>query len=74
MLAFRNVSFSYASTQTLLFEALKLTFSRGFTGVIGPNGAGKTTLLHLATNLLAADAGSIEGTGPRRDSRQSKPS
>ena len=34
-------------------------------GLVGPNGAGKTTLLHLATGLLAPDAGTVEVLGGR---------
>ena len=41
-------------------------------GLVGPNGSGKTTLLECVAGLLAADGGTVEGSGgrqaaPRRD-------
>lgn len=59
--AFRNVSFSYDSSEEPLFADLSAHFPPGFTGVVGANGAGKTTLLRLVIGELVPSSGSIEG-------------
>ncbi len=60
--AIRNLSYSYDSSPTPIFEGVTLNFSPGFTGIIGPNGSGKTTLLRLLVGELVPDQGIIEGT------------
>ena len=59
--AFRNVSFSYSSSEKSLISDLSAYFPGGFTGIAGANGSGKTTLLRLAVGELVVANGLIEG-------------
>jgi macrolide transport system ATP-binding/permease protein len=62
-LVFRDISFSYPSSPTPLFEHLYAAFPCGWTGIVGVNGAGKSTLLRLAARDLEPISGAIELPG-----------
>ncbi|MBN2008924.1 ABC-F family ATP-binding cassette domain-containing protein [candidate division KSB1 bacterium] len=60
---FSNMSFTYASMATPLFEDISLHIHTGWTGVVGANGAGKSTLLKLASRKLQPDTGFVTSIG-----------
>lgn len=68
--ALENVSFAYASGQSVLHD-VSFAFKPGDKiGLHGPNGSGKTTLFHLIMGLLAPDTGRIFFHGnPVRDEK-----
>jgi ATP-binding cassette subfamily B protein len=57
---FRNVSFSYPSTDRQVLDNLSFTLPAGSrTAIVGPNGAGKSTIVKLLTGLYVPDAGEV---------------
>jgi ABC-type cobalamin/Fe3+-siderophores transport system ATPase subunit len=58
LLGFRNVSFSYGTTEVIHSASFDLEIGT-CTALIGPNGAGKTTLLRLAAGTLHCSTGSV---------------
>ncbi len=63
IVACRNVSFSYGTSDEPLLSDVSAYFHPGFTGIVGANGAGKTTLLRLLVGELAPSDGFVEGAG-----------
>jgi cobalt/nickel transport system ATP-binding protein len=64
MLEFRQVSYSYAGSQTPAISNLNLTIPAGKRcAVIGQNGCGKTTLFLLANGLYKPQSGGIYWQG-----------
>jgi ATP-binding cassette, subfamily B, bacterial CvaB/MchF/RaxB len=56
----RNVSFRYASTESLVLENVNLTVEAGECVVIaGPSGSGKTTLMKIMLGLLEPSSGEV---------------
>jgi ABC-type multidrug transport system fused ATPase/permease subunit len=61
---FRNLSFAYPGTDTLVLHDFDLTIPAGTSlAIVGRNGAGKTTLAKLLCRLYDPDSGSIEVDG-----------
>ncbi|MEG1497717.1 MAG: ATP-binding cassette domain-containing protein, partial [Clostridiales bacterium] len=59
MLAFKNVSFTYANGNKII-ENMSFTFNSHETlGLVGCNGAGKSTLLSLICGINLPTAGEI---------------
>jgi len=59
-LELKDISFTYASSEIMLFKEFSLEVKVGeFFGIIGPNGSGKTTLLKLMQGFLKPQKGSI---------------
>ncbi|MDZ4296690.1 MAG: ABC transporter ATP-binding protein [Patescibacteria group bacterium] len=59
-IAFRDVSFSYASGGTAAVEDIRLSIAGGDTvAFVGPSGSGKTTLVKLLVGLYRPTGGSI---------------
>lgn len=59
-IAFRDISFSYPSSNERILKGLNLTVKAGETvAVVGPNGSGKTTLINLIPRFYDPDGGSI---------------
>ncbi len=57
---FKNVSFSYPSTDKIILKNVSLKISRGETiAVVGVNGAGKSTLVKLLLRFYDVDEGEI---------------
>jgi len=70
-LAFKNVSFSYASSREKALDDISLSIRPGeMMALVGENGSGKTTLIKLLCRLYDPDSGiiSVDGT-PIRDFR-----
>lgn len=56
----KNLSFSWPSAKTPLFQNVNLTFPAGGTVcLIGPNGSGKTTMMELILGWRKSDSGAI---------------
>jgi len=62
-ITFQNVSFTYETMSTPLFENLTAHFPVGWTGIVGANGAGKSTILRLAARELEPRIGNIQIPG-----------
>lgn len=63
-LTFQDVSFSYPSNTTPLFESLDMTLEPGtIIAINGYNGSGKSTLVKLIAGLLQPSRGSILADG-----------
>ena len=61
---FRDVSFAYPGTDTLVLHDFDLTIPAGTSlAIVGRNGAGKTTLAKLLCRLYDPDSGAIEVDG-----------
>jgi ATP-binding cassette subfamily B protein len=61
---FRNLSFAYPGTDTLVLHDFDLTIPAGTSlAIVGRNGAGKTTLAKLLCRLYDPDSGAIEVDG-----------
>jgi macrolide transport system ATP-binding/permease protein len=58
---FNGVTYYYEAIISPLLMQISFHCDTGWTGVVGANGAGKTTLLKLATGLLTAIGGVIQG-------------
>ena len=62
IVAFNNVTFSYAYTEVL--HGISFTLNRGeIVGLLGPNGAGKSTTIKIIAGILVATAGSVSVAG-----------
>ncbi|UCD57444.1 MAG: ABC-F family ATP-binding cassette domain-containing protein, partial [Candidatus Hydrogenedentota bacterium] len=59
-ISFQNISFTYDTASSPLFEELTVHFPAGWTGVVGANGTGKTTILKLATGELKPQRGHVQ--------------
>lgn len=62
MIRFRDVHFSYYSTQPVL-NGVSLEIPAGLNLLLGPNGCGKSTMLKLAAGVERPDSGTIEIDG-----------
>ena len=59
MISFKDVSFSYTPTVTILRD-VDFTIERGeFVAIVGSNGAGKSTMLRLMNGLLKPGVGEV---------------
>jgi macrolide transport system ATP-binding/permease protein len=63
-LTLNDVSFTYEGAHDPVFDGLRLTVGRGWTGVVGANGSGKSTLLRIALGELAPTSGQVVAPGP----------
>ena len=63
LLQINNLSFSYPSSSTVLFNDFSLQFQDRWTVIAGSNGCGKTTLLKLLAGILVPDSGKIRTEG-----------
>ena len=59
-IVFSNVTFSYDTSSTPLFNNISLCLEKGWTGVVGINGIGKSTFLKLCAGLLHPQFGHIQ--------------
>jgi ATP-binding cassette subfamily B protein RaxB len=56
----RNVSFRYASTESLVIDNVNLTVEAGESvTIVGPSGGGKTTLMKIMLGLLEPTSGEV---------------
>ena len=58
-----NLYFSYASSNSTLFEDFSLQLNEGWTCVAGSNGCGKSTLLKLIAGIITPDNGKLSCDG-----------
>ncbi|MBO4732442.1 MAG: ABC-F family ATP-binding cassette domain-containing protein [Spirochaetaceae bacterium] len=63
LLQINNLSFSYPSSSTVLFNDFSLQLQDRWTVIAGSNGCGKTTLLKLIAGILVPDSGIIRTEG-----------
>ena len=60
----KNISFSYDSSASKIFDNFSLTIKKNESiAFVGPTGCGKTTMVDLLTGLLKPQAGTIEIDG-----------
>ena len=61
IIEFKNVSFKYLNSETIIFENLNIDFRRNTHNLItGPNGSGKSTILGLMAGIFYASEGTVE--------------
>ena len=61
IIEFKNVSFKYLNSETIIFENLNIDFRRNTHNLItGPNGSGKSTILGLMAGIFYAREGTVE--------------
>ncbi|MBO4856933.1 MAG: ABC-F family ATP-binding cassette domain-containing protein [Treponema sp.] len=58
-----NLYFSYASSNSTLFEDFSLQLNEGWTCIAGSNGCGKSTLLKLIAGIIKPDNGKLSSNG-----------
>lgn len=63
MISFKNVSYTYAESDTAAVKNVTADIPAGITAVTGRTGSGKTTLMELMGGILSPDTGSIERDG-----------
>ncbi|MBF0358960.1 MAG: lipid A export permease/ATP-binding protein MsbA [Magnetococcales bacterium] len=63
-ITFRDISFSYEGSDTLILDNINLEIKAGETvALVGSSGSGKTTLVHLLPRFFDVDSGSVEIDG-----------